>query len=215
MRIQLPNDVVAVGYKEVRPYCHEQIFQSSSAGFTGSEREFVEAGHGYEYVQIDAYTRLVGSDVGSAPPLHRALAEMPKESVERLVRWALAASKRDPRETPAYLDKLMAPSGPGRARFRSVVSVVEGVVYFRESSRPFDDHGKSACLSLAKWRKWAAKASVQHKASLQALIYPLPGYWVEWEILGACEALGIDLEHLADHEDEAVTPTAASSATSV
>lgn len=133
----------------------------------------------------------------TAPPLHRTLAEMPRESMERLARWALAASKRDPRETPAYLDKLMAPSGPGRASFRSVECVADGIVYFRESSQPFDDHGKRACLPLARWRKWSAKASVQHKASLQTLIYPLPGYWVEWEILDACQALGIALDHLA------------------
>jgi hypothetical protein len=214
MRIQLPNDVVAVGYKEVRPYHYEQIFRSESAGFTGSEREFVEAGHGYEYVEIDAYTRLVGSDVGSAPPLLRALAEMPEESVDRLVRWALAASRRDPRVCPAYLDKLNAPSGPGRARYRGVVCVVDGVVYFRESSRPFDDHGKPGSLLLAKWRKWAAKASVQHKASLQMLVYPLPGYWVEWEILDACEALGIDLENLAGPGGEDVAPAEKSGAIS-
>lgn len=140
---------------------------------------------------------------------------MPKESRDGLVRWALTASKRDPRVSPAYLDKLMAPSGPGRARYRGVVCVVDGVVYYRESSRPFDDHGKPGSLLLPKWRKWAAKASVQHKASLQTLIYPLPGYWVEWEVLGACEVLGIDFEHLADHEDEAAISTAASSATSI
>lgn len=61
MPIQLPNDVVSVGYKEVRPFHHEQVFQSDSAGFTGTEQEFVAAGHGYEYVQIDAYTRRVVS----------------------------------------------------------------------------------------------------------------------------------------------------------
>lgn len=57
MPIQLPDDAVAVGYKEVRPYQHEQVFQSSSAGFTGTEREFVAAGHGYEYARVDAHTR--------------------------------------------------------------------------------------------------------------------------------------------------------------
>lgn len=139
---------------------------------------------------------------------------MQKESRDRLVRWALTASKRDPRESPAYLDKLMAPSGPGRARYRGVVCVVDGVVYYRESSRPFDDHGKPGSLLMPKWRKWAAKASVQHKASLQTLIYPLPGYWVEWEILDACEALGIDLESLAGSDGEDVTSTKRSGATS-
>lgn len=59
MPIQIPNDAVSVGYKEVRPYCYEQVFQSSIAAFTGTEREFVAAGHGYEYVQVDAHTRRV------------------------------------------------------------------------------------------------------------------------------------------------------------
>lgn len=57
MPIQLPNDAVAVGYKEVRPFHHEQVFHSASAGFTGTEQEFVNAGHGYVYVQVDSYTR--------------------------------------------------------------------------------------------------------------------------------------------------------------
>lgn len=57
MPIQIPDDAVPVGYKEVRQYHHEQVFQSSEAGFIGTEREFVAAGHGYEYVQIDAQTR--------------------------------------------------------------------------------------------------------------------------------------------------------------
>jgi len=57
MPIQLPDDAVAVGYKEIRPYHHEQVFQSESAGFTGTEREFAEAGHGYEYDQTTPHTR--------------------------------------------------------------------------------------------------------------------------------------------------------------
>lgn len=57
MPIQLPDDAVSEGYKEVRPYHHEQVFRSNSAEFTGTEREYVVAGLGYEYVQVDAYTR--------------------------------------------------------------------------------------------------------------------------------------------------------------
>jgi hypothetical protein len=57
MTIQLPNDAVAVGYKETRPFHHEQVFQSQSAQFTGTEREFVKAGHAYQFVQVDQFTR--------------------------------------------------------------------------------------------------------------------------------------------------------------
>ena len=58
MYIQLPNDAVAAGYKEVQPYHHEQVFSSESAGFTGTAKEFVAAGHAYHYVQVDQHTRL-------------------------------------------------------------------------------------------------------------------------------------------------------------
>lgn len=58
MCIQLPNDAVSIGYKETSPFHHEQVFRSDSAGFTGTEREFLKlAGHAYEYVQIDGHTR--------------------------------------------------------------------------------------------------------------------------------------------------------------
>jgi hypothetical protein len=59
MLIQLPNDVVSVGYKEVRPFHLVQVFQSVSVGFTGTEREFVKAGFGYAYQQSGAYARVV------------------------------------------------------------------------------------------------------------------------------------------------------------
>lgn len=57
MLIQLPDDAVSVGYKKVQPFQHEQVFQSASAGFTGTEREFVQPGHGYAYQQVDAHSR--------------------------------------------------------------------------------------------------------------------------------------------------------------
>lgn len=59
MLVQLPNDVVSQGYKVVRPFHHEQVFHSPSIGFTGTERQFVEAGHAYAYRQTDVYTRCV------------------------------------------------------------------------------------------------------------------------------------------------------------
>lgn len=61
MLIQLPNDVESVSYKEVRPFHREQVFRSASAGFTGTEREFVQAGHGYAYQQLGAHARAVHS----------------------------------------------------------------------------------------------------------------------------------------------------------
>lgn len=59
MYIQLPNDAESLGYKETRPFHHEQVFRSETAGFAGTEREFVVAGHGYAYVQGDGHARRV------------------------------------------------------------------------------------------------------------------------------------------------------------
>lgn len=58
MLIQLPDDAVSVGYKEVRPYHYAQIFHSPSRNFTGTEVEFLQADLAYAYVQIDNHTRL-------------------------------------------------------------------------------------------------------------------------------------------------------------
>lgn len=57
VQIQLPNDATSAGYKQTRPYHYEQVFYSESAGFTGTEREFVQAGHACQYVQLDPFTR--------------------------------------------------------------------------------------------------------------------------------------------------------------
>ena len=56
--IQLPGDVKAAGYIEVRPYHYEQVFYSPSLGFKGTEYEFLKAGHAYAYVQVDKFSRL-------------------------------------------------------------------------------------------------------------------------------------------------------------
>ena len=56
--IQLPDDAQAAGYKQTRPFHHEQVFYSPRADFTGTEREFLQAGHAYAYVQTDAHTRV-------------------------------------------------------------------------------------------------------------------------------------------------------------
>lgn len=57
--IQLPDDAVSVGYKLVKPFHPEQVFRSESRGFTGTEVEFLAAGHAYEYTPIDRFRRLV------------------------------------------------------------------------------------------------------------------------------------------------------------
>ena len=59
MLIQLPDDVVEIGYREVKPFHFEQVFRSNSANFEGTEKEFLANGHGYAYIQVDAYTRAV------------------------------------------------------------------------------------------------------------------------------------------------------------
>lgn len=59
MLIQLPNDVISTGWKETRPFHHEQVFKSESCEFKGTEKEFLKAGHAYQYVQTDKHTRRV------------------------------------------------------------------------------------------------------------------------------------------------------------
>ena len=56
--IQLPNDVVAQGYKQTKPFHYEQVFTSASKNFTGTELEFLRAGLAYEYTQTDQFTRV-------------------------------------------------------------------------------------------------------------------------------------------------------------
>lgn len=59
MPIQLPNDAVPTGYRKTSPFQFEQVFYSESANFTGTELEFVYAGHGYTYQQLDLHSRIV------------------------------------------------------------------------------------------------------------------------------------------------------------
>ena len=59
MLIQLPNDSVSVGYRKTGEFEFSQVFQSKQAGSTGTELEFVKAGIGYAYIEIDKHTRRV------------------------------------------------------------------------------------------------------------------------------------------------------------
>jgi hypothetical protein len=59
MTIQLPNDATAAGYKQTRPFHYEQVFHSNAAQFTGTELEFLKAGHAYKFVQVDQFTRAI------------------------------------------------------------------------------------------------------------------------------------------------------------
>ena len=62
MNIQLPFDVVAVGYKESRPYCWEQVFWSEFAQFKGTEREFLSEGYAYSYSDAEPHRRMILRD---------------------------------------------------------------------------------------------------------------------------------------------------------
>lgn len=57
--VQLPNDAIAVGWVEVRPFDLRQVFRSERVGFEGTEDEFVAAGHAYRYRSLDAFSRTV------------------------------------------------------------------------------------------------------------------------------------------------------------
>ena len=56
--IQLPDDVQSIGYQETKPFTFEQVFFSPSLGFTGTEKEFLQSGHAYQYRNLDPYRRM-------------------------------------------------------------------------------------------------------------------------------------------------------------
>ena len=56
--IQLPNDVISVGYKQTKPYHYEQVFFSKSLDFTGTEHEFLQKSFAYAYVKTSKHTRV-------------------------------------------------------------------------------------------------------------------------------------------------------------
>lgn len=56
--IQLPNDVISVGYKQTKPFKFEQVYFSKSKNFTGTEHEFLQKGFAYAYTQTSKYTRI-------------------------------------------------------------------------------------------------------------------------------------------------------------
>ena len=59
MLIQLPDDVTAQGYVQTRPFQWEQLFYSPSHDFLGTEKDFLDNGIAYKYVQIDSSKRMV------------------------------------------------------------------------------------------------------------------------------------------------------------
>ena len=63
--VQLPDDAISTGYRQIRPFHHEQVFRSASAGFEGTEREFLDAGKAYAYTTIDNFTRHVWNGAAS------------------------------------------------------------------------------------------------------------------------------------------------------
>lgn len=117
--------------------------------------------------------------------LRAGLDKLPAGEQARLQAWASQADNRDPKENPSYLDKLMASAGGAAARYREVISCIGQTVCFKESNRPFDRHGQIREMPLAKWQKWASKAQVEFRASLQTSVPGVHGYWLHSEILDA------------------------------
>ena len=82
--IQLPGDVVSKGYRRSKKnrFEHEQIFYSPSLNFEGSEQDFVDAGYGYSFTQLDKYTRTSGITTGRNPVPEGKYAKL-KKATER------------------------------------------------------------------------------------------------------------------------------------
>lgn len=110
---------------------------------------------------------------------------------QRLQSWAAAAEKRNPVLDPVFQDKFMASGGGASARYRRVLATNGDTVVYSESFCPFDERGKVRRIPLPKWSTWAAKATIEHRASLQTAVPRLPGYWLHWEVLSACVEIGI------------------------
>lgn len=55
--IQLPDDVKMISQRMLPNYQIETLYHSASCNFTGTERDFIKAGHGYKYIQINNYER--------------------------------------------------------------------------------------------------------------------------------------------------------------
>ena len=53
--VSLPNDARIIGFKEVRPFHYEAVYQSGD--FSGTTQDFLRAGKAYAYRQIDKFTR--------------------------------------------------------------------------------------------------------------------------------------------------------------
>jgi len=47
--IQLPDDVINIGYKRISEFKYEQVFHSKKLNFTGTEKEFLSNGFAYTY----------------------------------------------------------------------------------------------------------------------------------------------------------------------
>lgn len=60
MPVQLPNNAVACGYIQTRPYHWEQLFSvagKSGKAYIGTEKELAKMGIGYHYQQTGPHCR--------------------------------------------------------------------------------------------------------------------------------------------------------------
>ena len=55
--IQLPDDVKIIKQYILPNYQVETVYWSNDCNFTGTEQDFVTAGHGYKYIQINRFER--------------------------------------------------------------------------------------------------------------------------------------------------------------
>lgn len=122
----------------------------------------------------------------------KALLAMRPAEKDSLVDQAKEAESRDPKIDPKSHDCLMASAGGAAAVYRHVISVPSDTVHFDYSSSPFGREKSGEC-TLAKWRQWAARATVQHWSSTEIFI-PGAGWQLHSDILavaqpGECDML--------------------------
>lgn len=58
-KVQLPDDVVSMGYRKIGRFRHEQVWYSKEHDFTGTDQDFIDKGYAYRYQDLGDYKRIV------------------------------------------------------------------------------------------------------------------------------------------------------------
>lgn len=57
-KVQLPDDIVSMGYKMVSQFRYEQVWYSKEHDFTGTDQDFIDKGYAYRYQDLGDFKRI-------------------------------------------------------------------------------------------------------------------------------------------------------------